>query len=100
MFQIYIMENFFKTITENTSPLVKNIRKHRSILGAFVVLLLAGIFVLFTNIFASGVEVTWDGGGTTNNRSEAANWAGDQLPTSNDTVFFTTLSTKDVAIDT
>jgi len=42
---------------------------------------------------------TWDGGGTTSHWSEAANWTGDTLPTSNDQVFFDATSTKECVID-
>ncbi len=37
---------------------------------------------------AGDAVITWDGGGTTNNWSEAANWSGDTLPTSSDSVIF------------
>lgn len=37
---------------------------------------------------------TWDGGGTTENWSEAANWSGDSLPDCNDNVLFNNASAK------
>src|SRR5690348_9349206 len=43
---------------------------------------------------------TWDGGGTTNNWSEAANWSGDTVPVAGDDVTFDATSTKSVTIDT
>jgi peptidase C25-like protein len=46
-----------------------------------------------------GVSRTWDGGGTTNNWSEAANWSGDTAPGSFDTVIFDGTSTKNATID-
>ena len=44
-------------------------------------------------------EVVWDGGGADNNWSTAANWIGDQLPTSTDTVVFNSTSAKDALVD-
>ena len=43
---------------------------------------------------------TWDGGGVTNNWSEAANWSGDTVPAAGDDVTFDATSTKNVMIDT
>ena len=45
------------------------------------------------------VTKTWDGGGATNNWSDAANWSDDIVPTANDVVIFDATSTKDAAID-
>ena len=42
---------------------------------------------------------TWDGGGATDNWSEAANWSGDTVPLSADTVVFDATSVKNVTID-
>ncbi|MGH3090634.1 MAG: Ig-like domain-containing protein [Rubrobacteraceae bacterium] len=53
-------------------------------------------------VFASpswAVNRTWDGGGTTNDWSEAANWSGDTVPGVNDTAIFDGTSTKDATID-
>jgi hypothetical protein len=41
----------------------------------------------------------WDGGGTTNNWSEAANWCNNTLPTSGEIARFDGASSKDVTID-
>lgn len=41
----------------------------------------------------------WDGGGATNDWSEAANWVGDVVPGATDSVLFNTTSTKDALID-
>jgi hypothetical protein len=45
-------------------------------------------------------QKTWDGGGTTDNWSEPANWTCDQVPTSTENVFFTGLTSKNAVIDT
>ncbi len=45
-------------------------------------------------------QLTWDGGGATNNWSEAANWSTDTLPLNTDIVIFDGTSTKDVTFDT
>jgi hypothetical protein len=47
----------------------------------------------------SAATRVWDGGGVTNNWSEAANWSGDTVPNLNDFVAFDGTSTKDVTID-
>ncbi|MBX7251652.1 MAG: hypothetical protein K1X50_06675, partial [Candidatus Promineofilum sp.] len=43
---------------------------------------------------------TWDGGGATNNWSEAANWSGDIVPAPTDDVIFDATSTKNATLDT
>ncbi|MCD9185934.1 MAG: hypothetical protein LUM44_05845 [Pyrinomonadaceae bacterium] len=48
---------------------------------------------------ANAVTRTWDGGGVTNNWSEAANWSGDSVPTSADDVIFNSTSVKNAAIN-
>ncbi|MGH3085950.1 MAG: hypothetical protein ACRDSJ_01365, partial [Rubrobacteraceae bacterium] len=61
------------------------------------------VMALALAVFASpswAATKTWDGGGDTNNWSEAANWSGDTVPTSADDVVFDGTSTKDAAIDT
>ncbi|MBK7706528.1 MAG: hypothetical protein IPJ30_12315 [Acidobacteria bacterium] len=45
-------------------------------------------------------QKTWDGDGTTNNWSEAANWTCDQVPVSGDAVIFSGVSAKDATVDT
>ncbi len=45
-------------------------------------------------------EKTWDGGGATNDWSEAANWTCDLVPTATDTIIFDGSSTKNATIDT
>ncbi|HVE57652.1 MAG TPA: hypothetical protein VNB22_12535, partial [Pyrinomonadaceae bacterium] len=44
-------------------------------------------------------QKTWDGGGATNNWSEAANWTCDALPTASDTVIFDGTSAKAATVD-
>jgi hypothetical protein len=46
-----------------------------------------------------GGSVCWDGGGSTNNWSEAANWTGDAVPGSAALVVFNGLSTKDATFN-
>ena len=43
--------------------------------------------------------MTWDGGGATNNWSEAANWSGGTVPGAGDVAVFDGTSTKDATID-
>src|SRR5688500_13097291 len=45
------------------------------------------------------VTRTWDGGGATNNWSDAANWSGDIMPASTDAVVFDGTSTKNAVVD-
>lgn len=45
------------------------------------------------------VSYTWDGGGSTNDWSECANWSSDTCPTSADTAVFDATSTKDANVD-
>ncbi|MDQ4121319.1 MAG: carboxypeptidase regulatory-like domain-containing protein [Acidobacteriota bacterium] len=45
-------------------------------------------------------EKTWDGGGTTENWSEPANWTCNQVPSSTDRIIFNAASTKNSTIDT
>ncbi|QQS31911.1 MAG: carboxypeptidase regulatory-like domain-containing protein [Acidobacteriota bacterium] len=51
------------------------------------------------NITCPGSERIWDGGGSTNNWSEAANWCSDQLPISGSVVQFDGTSSKDALVD-
>jgi len=65
--------------------------------GLFIFSLCLALFIKIPNSYA-GI-VTWGGGGTTNNWSEAANWVGGALPGSGDTAKFDSTSTKDATID-
>ncbi len=49
---------------------------------------------------AAAVTRTWDGGGATNNWSDAANWSGDVAPTSADDLVFNNTSVKNSTVDT
>mgnify|MGYP001225631197 CR=1 FL=1 len=55
--------------------------------------------VQFLNITCPGSDRIWDGGGTTNNWSEAANWCNDQVPPAGAAVRFNATSTKNVNVD-
>ncbi len=54
--------------------------------GTSTVLSLSSLFV-FAPV-AHAATITWDGGGSTNNFSEGANWSGDVVPGTNDVVVF------------
>ncbi len=54
---------------------------------------------LFPKKSSFAASYIWDGGGTTNNWSEAANWSADIVPATNDFVTFNNTSTKNVTID-
>jgi|GEM_PF-805663 len=61
-------------------------------------------FVIFTVGFlfpqlSFAATRTWDGGGSTNNWSEAANWSDDTAPVAADTATFNATSTKNATID-
>ena len=76
--------------------------KRRLGMAALITLLLACAFLFQSDRKASAETlntVTWDGGGSTNNWSEAANWSGDILPGAGDDVVFNVTSTKNVNID-
>jgi hypothetical protein len=57
------------------------------------------LFLIFTQT-VSAATFTWDGGGVTNNWSEAANWSTNTVPTTTDSVIFDGTSIKNMAIDT
>src|SRR5882724_1154250 len=54
---------------------------------------------LYFSRVVSANNITWDGGGATNNWSEAANWSGDTIPGAGDVAIFDGTSTKDATID-
>lgn len=72
-----------------------NTRKRFYSIGFFCLLLLGLVFTTET----SAATRTWDGGGATNNFSEAANWSDDVAPVSGDEVTFDASSTKNANID-
>ena len=55
--------------------------------------------LFFISINVSAATRTWDGGGTTNNWSEAANWSDNIVPGSSDNVIFSASSTKNSVWD-
>ena len=57
----------------------------------FLVALFFALFFISRNV--SAATRTWDGEGATNNWSEAANWSGNVVPGSSDTVIFSASST-------
>ena len=57
------------------------------------------LFVLVWAHFAYASTITWDGGGSTNDWSECANWSGDTCPGSSDLATFDGTSSKDATID-
>lgn len=74
----------------------------RSPFTNFAPLLLAKLIVVVALLggqTANAATRTWDGGGTTNNWSEAANWSQDTVPVSNDLARFDGTSTKDAVVD-
>ncbi len=62
-----------------------------------VLVALTGGLVFLRGVSAS--NITWDGGGATNNWSEAANWSGDVVPGVSDVAIFDGTSTKNATID-
>jgi hypothetical protein len=50
--------------------------------------------------FQSVSQITWDGGGSTNNWGEAANWSGNTLPITSDNVVFDNTSAKNCIMNT
>lgn len=84
----------------------KLVRRHK-IITAVVAggHLLALIVVLTVSLFtnnnkqALAASYTWDGGGTTNNWSDCANWSSNICPVAADTVTFNSTSTKNSVVD-
>ncbi len=56
-------------------------------------------FTVFADIACPAGQKVWDGGGSTNNWSEAANWCDNTLPNSGSAVVFDGTSTKNATID-
>ncbi|MEP6911704.1 MAG: hypothetical protein ABI923_03055, partial [bacterium] len=77
----------------------RNSRARRTLWQLACVLLVAVGASFFFSRHASALNVTWDGGGATNNWSEAANWSGDAVPGTNDVAIFDGTSTKNATID-
>lgn len=72
----------------------------RRLFSAVIIMafILSNFFILRPHE-ALAVTRTWDGGGATNNWSEAANWSGDTAPGASDDVIFDATSTKDSTIN-
>src|SRR5438270_615654 len=75
----------------------KNLKTRRWLFMSLLVVNFSAA-IYFSRV-VSAANVTWDGGGGTNNWSEPANWSGDVVPGSADTAFFDGTSTKDATID-
>ncbi|CAN5547219.1 hypothetical protein BH10ACI3_BH10ACI3_16850 [soil metagenome] len=56
--------------------------------------------IVTVTVLCTPGQKTWDGGGVTNNWSEAANWSCDQVPLTSDSVIFDSASSKSVTINT
>jgi len=57
------------------------------------------LFAAFISINATSQTSIWDGGGTTNNWSEGANWVSNTVPIDGDDIVFDATSTKSCVID-
>src|SRR5437763_14725541 len=75
----------------------RNLRSRNLLLAATMAV--GALTLLYFSRGVSAANVTWDGGGATNNWSDAANWSGDTVPGSIDIVIFDGPSTKDATID-
>jgi hypothetical protein len=76
---------------------------YKSITLFLITVMLAGLVLILSPVQAREVAVPlsriWDGGGTTQNWSDAANWTSDILPNDSDSVRFDGTSTKQATID-
>lgn len=66
---------------------------------AGIMLLSSAMSLFFITHDAQAANITWDGGGVTNNWSEDANWSGDVEPGAGDVAIFNGTSTKNATID-
>ncbi|HKE55401.1 MAG TPA: hypothetical protein VKB46_01825, partial [Pyrinomonadaceae bacterium] len=82
----------------NLRSLTTNYRASRKLVLLTSLLLIAGGAIWCVRSVGAA-NVTWDGGGATNNWSEAANWSGDVVPGAGDIAVFDGTSTKDAVID-
>ncbi len=80
-------------------PYVSVIHTAVIITSVFVTIAIMLALVFSSPRVAQSASLTWDGGGSTNNWSECANWTTDTCPTSADAVNFNTTSTKDSSVD-
>lgn len=73
--------------------------RHRTLLGMMLVIFFtSGTFFFYRASMAA--NVTWDGGGATNNWTDAANWSNNRVPTASDIAIFNSTSSKPVVIST
>ncbi|QQS40629.1 MAG: carboxypeptidase regulatory-like domain-containing protein [Acidobacteriota bacterium] len=60
----------------------------------------ATVTVIVADVPCPGGQKLWDGGGFTNNWSDAANWCGNVLPDSGSVILFNGTSSKNAIVDT
>src|SRR5437773_11864893 len=76
------------------------IRRIRFLIASSLVMFLMVLVATFRfSTHAAFVTKTWDGGGSTNNWSEAANWSDDIAPVAGDSLIFDGTSTKNAVVD-
>ncbi|MEI6437537.1 MAG: hypothetical protein WCO69_02160 [Candidatus Omnitrophota bacterium] len=66
---------------------------------SFIALFIAMGVLFFFSASAQAAAKTWDGGGADNNWSTPANWSGNTVPGTNDSITFDNTSVKDCTID-
>ncbi len=71
----------------------------RKISIAILAVFLVSLFLNNETVHGVLATKTWDGGGTTNNWSDGANWSGDTAPVPGDVVVFDSSSAKDASVD-
>src|SRR5258708_4703611 len=87
--------SFMKHHVSDCRQLLHRIASPRAIGKVSLVITPAILIAVFLSLSHSvtAVNRTWDGGGLTNNWSEAANWSGDIVPGSGDIAIFDGTST-------
>src|SRR6266705_4496023 len=86
------------TLSRQLLDLMTSPRAIRKFSLAITPIIFLAVFLTLSHRVAA-LNRTWDGGGATNNWSEAANWSGDVVPGSGDVAVFDGTSTKDATID-
>lgn len=74
-------------------------RQTKSLNKIFLGFIAIVMLFLVTAVETTAATRTWDGGGATNNWSDAANWSGDVAPTASDDAIFNNTSVKNATID-
>ena len=75
--------------------------KQTKSLNEFFFKLFALVVLIFTAAAAGNAATrTWDGGGATNNWTDAANWSEDTAPVAGDSILLNATSSKNLIIDT